>query len=160
MTFSPELESKFAELITHYPAGRQKGALIPMLLFAQDEVGSVTPEVISEIASRLGIKQVEIEEVIGYYTMLWRHKRGKYHVQVCTNLSCMLLGGEELYAHVSKKLGIGHRQTTADGRFSLEETECLGACSWAPAVLINYDFHMNMTPEKLDRLIDSLSTKQ
>lgn len=160
MTFSPELEAKFADLITHYPEGRQKGALIPMLLFAQDEAGSVTPEIITEIASRLNVKQVEVEEVIGYYTMLWRHKRGKYHVQVCTNLSCMLAGGEELYAQASKKLGIGHRETTPDGRFSLEETECLGACSWAPAMLINYDFHMNVTPEKLDRLIESLGSKQ
>jgi NADH-quinone oxidoreductase subunit E len=160
MTFSPELEAKFADLITHYPEGRQKGALIPMLLFAQDETGSVSPEIISEIASRLNVKQVEIEEVLGYYTMLWRHKRGKHHVQVCTNLSCMLMGGEELYAQASKKLGIGHRETTPDGQFSLEETECLGACSWAPAVLVNYDYQMNVTPEKLDRLIDSLGSKQ
>lgn len=160
MTFSPELEAKFADLITHYPAGRQKGALIPMLLFAQDETGSVSPEVIAEVASRLNVKQVEVDEVIGYYTMLWRNKRGRHHVQVCTNLSCMLAGGEELYARASNKLGISHRETTADGRFSLEETECLGACSWAPAVLINYDFHMNMTPEKFDRLIDSLGSKQ
>ncbi|NWF85892.1 MAG: NAD(P)H-dependent oxidoreductase subunit E [Bryobacteraceae bacterium] len=160
MTFSPQLEAKFADLITHYPEGRQKGALIPMLLYAQDEVGAVTPEVIAEVASRLNVKPVEVEEVIGYYTMLWRHKRGKHHIQVCTNLSCMLAGGEELYAQVSKKLGIGHRETTPDGQFSLEETECLGACSWAPAVLVNYDFHMKMTPEKLDRLIESLGSKQ
>jgi NADH-quinone oxidoreductase subunit E len=106
------------------------------------------------------VKQVEVDEVIGYYTMLWRNKRGKHHVQVCTNLTCMLMGGEELYAKAAKKLGIGHRETTPDGQFSLEETECLGACSWAPAVLINYDFHMNVTPDKLDRLIDSLGTRQ
>lgn len=160
MTFSPELEAKFAKMIENYPPGRQKGALIPMLLFAQDEVGSMTPELIDEVAKRLKVKRVEIEEVIGYYTMLTRQPRGKHHVQICTNVSCMLTGGEELYHHACEKLGIGNKQTTADGQFSLEEVECLGACSWAPAMLVNYDFHFNVTPEKLDRLIDSLKKTQ
>ncbi len=160
MTFSPELETKFADLITRYPKGRQKGALIPMLLFAQDEIGAVTPDVVQEIAARLSVQQVEVDEVVGYYSMLWRHKRGKHHVQVCTNLSCMLAGGEELYAKAAAKLGIGHRETTPDGQFSLEETECLGACSWAPVVMIGYDYHMNVTPEKLDRLLDSLGSNR
>jgi NADH-quinone oxidoreductase subunit E len=81
---------------------------------------------------------------------------GKYHVQVCTNISCMLVGGTELYEQACKKLGIGHKQTTPDGQFSLEEVECMGACSWAPAVEINYDFHHNVTPAKFDELIDGL----
>ena len=81
---------------------------------------------------------------------------GKFHVQVCTNISCLLVGGEELYEHAKKKLGIGHKEVTADGQFSLEEVECMGACSWAPAVEINYDFHHHVTPEKLDQLIDGL----
>ena len=83
-----------------------------------------------------------------YYSMLHRKPLGKYHVQVCTNISCLLVGGEELYEHASKKLGIGHKEVTADGQFSLEEVECMGACSWAPAVEINYDFHHFVTPEK------------
>ncbi|MGJ5815124.1 NADH-quinone oxidoreductase subunit NuoE [Paludibaculum fermentans] len=160
MTFSPELEAKFAKMIQNYPAGRQKGALIPMLLFAQDEVGSMTPELIDEVSKRLKVKRVEIEEVIGYYTMLTREPRGKHHVQICTNVSCMLTGGEELYEHACKKLGIGNKQKTADGQFSLEEVECLGACSWAPAMMIDYDFHFNVTPEKLDRLVESLKKTQ
>ena len=160
MTFSPELEAKFEQMIRNYPPGRQKGALIPMLLFAQDEVGAVTPEVIQEIAGRLKVKLVEVDEVIGYYTMLTRQPRGKHHVQVCTNVSCMLTGGEELYEHACKKLGITNKQKTADGQFSLEEVECLGACSWAPAMLVNYDFHFNVTPEKLDQLIDGLKKTQ
>ncbi|MBI5084439.1 MAG: NAD(P)H-dependent oxidoreductase subunit E [Acidobacteria bacterium] len=160
MTFSPELEAKFEKMIANYPPGRQKGALIPMLLFAQDEIGSVTPELVQEVASRLKVKPVEVEEVLGFYTMFTREPRGKHHIQICTNISCMLTGGEELFAHASKKLGIGHRQKTADGQFSLEEVECLGACSWAPALLVNYDFHFNLTPEKLDRLIDSLRKMQ
>ena len=99
MTFSPELEAKFANLLTIYPAGRQRSALIPMLMFAQDEVGAVTPDVINEIAKRLGITPLQVDEVIGYYSMLHKKPLGKYHVQVCTNISCLLVGGEELYHH-------------------------------------------------------------
>ena len=98
--------------------------------------------------------------MVGYYSMLHRKPMGKYHVQVCTNISCLLVGGMELYEHACKKLGIGHKQVTADGQFSLEEVECMGACSWAPAVEINYDFHHHVTPEKLDQLIDGLRKAQ
>ena len=160
MNFSPELEARFAKMIGNYPPGRQKGALIPMLLYAQDEVGAVTPELIEEVSKRLRVKRVEVEEVLGYYTMLARETRGRHHIQICTNVSCMLTGGEELFEHACKKLGIGNRQKTADGQFSLEEVECLGACSWAPAMMVNYDFHYSFTPEKLDRLIDSLKKTQ
>ena len=82
-----------------------------------------------------------MRNVISYYSMLTTKPRGKYNVQVCTNIACMLRGGEELFAHCRKKLGIDHKQTTADGTFTLEEVECIGACSWAPAMQLNYDFH-------------------
>lgn len=160
MTFSPELEAKFAKMLTIYPAGRQRSALIPMLMYAQDEVGAITPEVIDELAARLNITPLQVDEVIGYYSMLHKKPQGKFHVQVCTNISCLLVGGEEIYLHASKKLGIGHKQTSADGVFSLEEVECMGACSWAPAVQINYDFHHNVTPEKLDQLLNSIGKVQ
>jgi NADH-quinone oxidoreductase subunit E len=160
MTFSPELEAKFAKMIGNYPPGRQKGALIPMLLYAQDEVGAVTEEVIDEVARRLQLSRVEVEEVLGYYTMLAREPRGKYHIQICTNISCMLTGGEELFEHACRRLGIGNKGKTPDGQFSLEEVECLGACSWAPAMQVNYEFHYQMTPEKFDRLIESLRKLQ
>jgi len=160
MTFSPQLEAKFAKMIENYPPGRQKGALIPMLLYAQDEVGAVTDELIDEIGRRLNVSRVEIEEVLGYYTMLTREPRGKYHLQICTNISCMLTGGEELFEHACRKLGVGNKGRTPDGQFSVEEVECLGACSWAPAMQVNYDFHYHMTPEKLDQLIDSLRKLQ
>lgn len=160
MTFSPELESKFAAMVQNYPPGRQKGALIPMLLYAQDELGQITDELILEVSRRLKVKPVEVEEVLGYYTMLHRERRGKHHLQICTNISCMLVGGEEIWERACHKLGIGNKQTTPDGQISLEEVECIGACSWAPALIVNYDFHMNVTPEKLDELIDSLRMKQ
>lgn len=160
MTFSPELEKRFEKLLASYPPQRRKSALIPMLMYAQDETGYVTNELVQEVAKRIGIPPVQVDEVVTYYSMLWRKPRGKYHVQVCTNISCLLVGGEELYEHACKKLGLGHKETAADGVFSLEEVECMGACSWAPAIQINYDFYHHVTPEKLDKLIDDLKRIQ
>ena len=159
MNFSAELEARFERVLRSYPEGRQRSALIPMLLYAQDEVGSVTPEVVDEVARRLGLKPMQVEEVISYYSMLRRARTGKYHIQICTNISCLLSGGQELWEHACRKLGVGHKQVTPDGRFSLEEVECMGACSWAPAIQVNYDFHHVVTPEAFDRLIESLSAR-
>jgi NADH-quinone oxidoreductase subunit E len=139
-----------------YPPGRTRSAVVPMLIYAQDETGAITQELIEEVARRCGVEPLQVDEVVGYYSMLHRKPQGKYHVQICTSISCMLVGAEELYDHTQKKLGIGHKQVTPDGQFSLEEVECMGACSWAPAVEINYDFHHFVTPEQLDQLIDSL----
>ena len=155
MTFSPQLEAKFAKLLTGYPPGRERGAMVPMLLFAQDEVGAITQEVIEEIARRLKVFPLTVEEVLSYYSMLHRKPLGKSHVQICTNISCLLTGGEELWEHACRKLGIGHKEVTADGSISLEEVECIGACSWAPALQVNYDFHHNVTSEKLDQILES-----
>jgi NADH-quinone oxidoreductase subunit E len=156
LTFSAHLEEKFSKMLAAYPAGKQRSAVIPMLIYAQDEVGAITAELIEEVARRCGVAPLQVDEVVGYYSMLHRKPMGKYHVQVCTNISCMLVGGEELYEHAKQKLGIRHKETTPDGQFSLEEVECMGACSWAPAVEINYDFHHFVTPEQLDKLIDGL----
>ena len=156
MTFSPELEARFAKMVQNYPAGRQKGALIPMLIYAQDEVGSITTELVNEIAGRLDVKPIEVQEVVEFYSMLHRQPLGKHHMQICTNIACQLTGGDELWRHACKSLGIGHKQVTADGLFSLEEVECVGACSWAPAIQDNYEFHHHMTPENFDRLIEEL----
>jgi NADH-quinone oxidoreductase subunit E len=160
MTFSPELEARLANLVENYPPGRLKGALIPMLMYCQDEVGSVTREMAEEVARRLGISTLEVDEVVGFYTMLREKPMGKAHVQICTNISCLLWGGEELWNHATKKLGIGHNEVSADGQISLEEVECIGACSWAPAIQVNYDFHHGVTIEKLDQILDGLRTKQ
>lgn len=156
MTFSPELEARFAKMLGNYPPGRQKGAVIPMLIYAQDELGAVTPELVREIAKRLAAKPIEVNEVVEFYSMLHRAPLGKHHIQICTNISCQLTGGDELWNHACKKLGIGHKQVTADGLFSLEEVECLGACSWAPAIQDGYEYHHHVTPEKLDQLIDAV----
>jgi NADH-quinone oxidoreductase subunit E len=156
MNLSPQLEQKFQQLLSNYPEGRQRSAMIPMLIYAQDEIGSVTQELMVEVAKRVGVTPLQVEEVMSYYSMLHRKPMGKYHVQICTNISCMLVGGAELWDQACHKLGLGHKQVSDDGQISLEEVECMGACSWAPAVQVNYDFHHFVTPEKLDQLIDSL----
>jgi NADH-quinone oxidoreductase subunit E len=157
MRFSEEFETRFAAMLTHYPTKRS--ALVPTLLYAQDEVGFISDEVIAELAQRLDLTELEVRNVISYYSMLTTKPRGKYNVQVCTNIACMLRGGEELLEHCEKKLGIGHKGTTSDGLFSLEEVECIGACSWAPAVQVNYDFHENLTNADLDRVLDEYRNK-
>jgi len=156
MMFSPELETKFSKLLESYPPGRTRSAVVPMLMFAQDEIGQVTNELVHEVAKRCQVTPLQVDEVVGYYSMLHRKPLGKYHVQVCTNISCLLVGGQELYEHACRKLGIGNKEVTPDGVFSVEEVECMGACSWAPAIEVNYDFHHFVTPEKLDKLLADL----
>jgi len=152
LKFSDQFEERFSTMLTHYPTKRS--VLVPTLLYAQDEIGLLTDEVILEIAARLDLTELEVRNVISYYSLLTTKPRGKYNVQVCTNIACMLRGGEELFTYCSKKLGIGHKQTTLDGLFTLEEVECIGACSWAPAIQVNYDFHETLTPDKLDKVLD------
>jgi len=144
-------------MMTHYPTKRS--ALVPTLLYAQDEVGHLSDEVIAELAQRMGLTELDVRNVISYYSMLTTKPRGKYNVQVCTNIACMLRGGEEILDHCKRKLGIGHKGTTPDGLFSLEEVECIGACSWAAAAQVNYDFHENLTPEKMDKILDQYRKK-
>jgi NADH-quinone oxidoreductase subunit E len=157
MRFSEQFEQRFAEMLTHYPTKRS--VLVPTLLYAQDDIGFLSDESIAEIAVRLDLTDLEVRNVISYYSMLTTRPRGKYNVQICTNIACMLRGGEELLEHCEKKLRIGHKGTTPDGRFSLEEVECIGACSWAPAAQVNYDFHENLTTEKMDSVLDEYRSR-
>jgi NADH-quinone oxidoreductase subunit E len=150
-SFSPELAARFDKLATIYPLKRS--ALVPMLLYAQDEVGYVSDAVVAELAERLDLLELDVRNVLSYYSMLRTKPAGKYNVQVCTNISCMLRGGYEILDHCKAKLGIGHKGVTPDGVFSLEEVECICACCWAPAIQINYDFHDDLTPEKVDVLL-------
>src|SRR5499425_1567416 len=110
MKFSDEFEARFTEMLAHYPTKRS--VLVPTLLYAQDETGSLSDEVIAELAGRLDLTELEVRNVISYYSMLTTRPRGKYNVQICTNIACMLVGGEELFSHCRKKLGIGHKGTT------------------------------------------------
>jgi NADH-quinone oxidoreductase subunit E len=149
--FSPETAARFDRLVALYPLKRS--ALVPMLLYAQDEIGYVSEPAIQEIARRLDLFDLDVRSVLSYYSMLRTKPAGKYNVQVCTNISCMLRGGYEILDHCKRKLGIGHKQVTPDGTFSLEEVECIGACCWAPAMQVNYDFHEELTPAKVDTIL-------
>ncbi len=158
MKFSDQLEQRFASMVTHYPTRRS--VLVPMLLYIQDEIGAITDEAIHEIAQRVELSDLEVRNVISYYSMMRTHPIGKYNFQICTNVSCLLRGADDLFDHCKKKLGVGHKQSTPDGLFHLEEVECIGACSWAPAMMLNYEFVENLTPAKLDDLIDGLKKKE
>jgi NADH-quinone oxidoreductase subunit E len=144
--FSPRLAARFNALVQRYPVKRS--ALVPMLLYAQDEVGYLSDAVIAEVAERIGITELEVRNVASYYSMLRFKPAGRFNVQVCTNISCMLRGGYEVYERFQEELGIGHKGMTEDGLFSLEEVECIGACCWAPAIQVNYDFHEEVQPDQ------------
>jgi NADH-quinone oxidoreductase subunit E len=154
MRFSDQLEQRFSEMITHYPTKRS--ILVPMLLYIQDEVGALSDDAIHEIAQRVELSDLEVRNVITYYSMLRTHPVGKYNLQICTNVSCLLRGADEIFEHCEKKLGIGNKEDTPDGLFHLEEVECIGACSWAPSMMLNYEFQENLTPEKMDEIIDGI----
>src|SRR5271167_4154818 len=158
MELSPQLAAKFEKLQNLYPLKRS--ALIPMMMYAQDDYGYVTDDMVLEIARRLELHAIEVEETLAYYSMLHRKPMGKHHVQVCTNIACMLRGGTELLEHAKKRLEIGNKETTPDGVFSLEEVECIGACTGAPAIQVNYDFYENVTQRNFDRMIEELDKGQ
>jgi NADH-quinone oxidoreductase subunit E len=158
MKFSDQLEARYTDMLTHYPVKRS--LLVPFLLYIQDEFGYVTNESIEEVSRRIEITALEIRNVISYYSMLRTKPAGKYNVQVCTNICCLLRGGEQMLDHARKSLGVAvNKGVTPDGIFSVEEVECIGACSWAPAMQVNYEFHENLTPEKIDRILDEYRQK-
>src|SRR5208283_3841252 len=149
--FSPQLAARFDALVEKYPVRRS--ALVPMLLYAQDEIGYLSDAVIAEVAQRIGITQLEVRNVATYYSMLRFKPAGKFNIQVCTNISCMLRGAYDVYERFQEELGIGPKSVTPDGLFSLEEVECIGACSWAPAIQVNYDFHDELKPDHVPIII-------
>ena len=155
--FSPALSTRFDALVLKYPIKRS--ALIPMLLYAQDEVGYLSDAVIEEVAERVEITPLDVRNVATYYSMLRFKPVGKYNVQVCTNISCMLRGAYDLFEHLQDELGIGHKGVTADGVFSLEEVECIGVCCWAPAIQVNYDFHDDLDNAKVDAVLATYRAK-
>ena len=155
--FSPKLAARFDALVAKYPVKRS--ALVPMLLYAQDEIGYLSDAVIAEVAERIGITELDVRNVATYYSMLRFKPAGKYNIQVCTNISCMLRGGYDILDRFQKELGVGHKGITSDGVFSLEEVECIGACCWAPAIQVNYDFHDELKPELVPGILDGYRAK-
>ncbi len=153
--FSPAAGCPLRRAGEKYPVKRS--ALIPMLLYAQDEIGYLSDTVIDEIAERLSITPLEVRNVATYYSMLRFKPAGKFNVQVCTNISCMLRGAYDFYERFQEELGIGHKGVTPDGVFSLEEVECIGVCCWAPAIQVNYDFHDELTPDDVPGILAQYS---
>jgi NADH-quinone oxidoreductase subunit E len=156
--FSPELAARLDRLVTLYPVKRS--ALVPMLLYAQDEIGYCSDAVVREAAERVGITELDVRNVLSYYSMLRTKPAGKFNIQVCTNISCMLRGGYQILEHCQHALGLHeNKEVTKDGLFSVEEVECIGACCWAPAVQVNYDYHEDLTPERMDQVIADYRAK-
>ncbi|HKF49832.1 MAG TPA: NAD(P)H-dependent oxidoreductase subunit E [Terracidiphilus sp.] len=149
--FSPALAARFDALVMKYPMKRS--ALVPMLLYAQDEIGYLSDAAIAEIAGRLSLTELDVRNVASYYSMLRFKPAGQFNVQVCTNISCMLRGAYDVFERFQQELGVGHKGITKDGVFSLEEVECIGACCWAPAIQVNYDFHDELTPDHVPGIL-------
>jgi len=153
-TFSPEVEAEIDRHLAKYPVVRS--AILPLMFIVQRERGYLDPPGVSYLAQRLNLRITDIWEVATFYSMIYTNPVGKYHIQICKTLSCKLLGEGKITEHVSKRLGIKPGETTADGRFSLSLVECLGSCGTAPMFQINFDYHENLTLEKVDQILDSL----
>jgi NADH-quinone oxidoreductase subunit E len=144
------------EIVARYPEGRSRSALLPMLHLVQAEQGCVTREGVALCAEELGLTAAEVGAVATFYTMYKRHPAGDWLVSVCTNLSCALLGGDEVYARLSKHLGVGHDETTEDGTITLEHAECLAACDYAPVMTVNYEFFDRVDPDGAQAIVEAL----
>ena len=155
ITFNSEELDKIDKIKSHYP--EQKAALMPVLWMAQKKFGWISNNVISYVAGLLNLSYSHVEGVASFYTMYFKKPMGKYHIQVCTNVSCMLREGQEIYEMVSSKLGIKNMERSEDGVYSLEEVECMGACGGSPMIAVNEDFYENVSFDKVNEIIDSLS---
>jgi NADH-quinone oxidoreductase subunit E len=155
ISFTPEELKQVEEYKSRYP--QPKAAIMRVLWLAQEKWGWLSEDVMRYVGDLLGLPYSHVLGVASFYTMYFKKPMGKHHVQVCTNISCMLRGGDTLFEQVKTKYGIAHNECTADGKISLEEVECMGACGGAPMIAINEDFHENVTAEQFDKLLASLA---
>jgi len=152
--FSEKAKKKIEEIVARYP--QKEAAILPILHITQQEFGSISAEEEKLVARILGIKPISVRELVTFYTMLSRESLGKYHIQVCSNLSCSLLGADNFVDYLVEKLGIEPGETTPDKKFTLSKVECLGACERAPCMLINFNYYGEMDPKKVDEILDGL----
>jgi len=152
-TFSAEVEAEIDRHLAKYPVKRS--AILPLMFIVQRERGYLDPPGVSYLANRLSLRITDIWEVATFYSMIHIKPIGKYHIQICKTLSCKLLGADKITKYCAEKLGIKVGETTADGRFSLSEVECLGSCGTAPMFQINFDYHENLTTGKVDEILDA-----
>ena len=154
LAFSEGTRAKHERLLGRYP--NREAAILPTLYLAQREFGHLSDEAILYVADLLGFTPARIYGVATFYTMYNKKPVGKYHLQVCRNLSCSLMGAEHLIEHVARKIGVKPGETTADGRFTLSTVECLGSCGTAPVMQVNDDYYENLTEESIDAILDGL----
>ncbi|MDA9555236.1 NAD(P)H-dependent oxidoreductase subunit E [Pelobium sp.] len=159
--FSAELLNKFAEIVSRYPQGRQKSALLPILHEVQAVYGWLSSEAMDKVAAYLDIKPIEVYEVASFYTMYFLQPQGKYVLEVCRTGPCCLVGAEKIMDYIGEKLGVKEGEVTADGLFSYRGVECLAACGFAPVLQIGpeYTFYEKLTEESVDQLIEDLKNK-
>jgi NADH-quinone oxidoreductase subunit E len=150
-------DRELAEAVRRYPPERKASAMIPALRIGQEIFGHLSPAVQRLAAERLGTSPARAEEVATFYVMFHTRPVGRHLVEVCTNVSCCLAGGERIFQHLRRKLGVENGGTTADGRFTLREVECLAACGTAPAMLVDEEMHERLTPADVDRILGSLA---
>jgi len=148
---------EFDVMRRRYPAEATSSMVLPCLRRIQEDRGFVADDDIAGLTAYLGVPRIQIEEVLAHYTQFRRAPIGRWHLQACRNLSCSMRGAEGVIEHLSGKLGIAPGQTTADGRFTLSTVECLGSCGTAPVLMVNEAYHENMSPAKLDALIEGLA---
>lgn len=160
MSYSSDVESELrgqaAQIISRYPTGHARSALLPLLHLVQSHDGYVSTDGIALCAELLELSQPEVSAVATFYTQFKRHPNGEYNVGVCTNALCGVLGGEQIYDELSDHLQVGHDETTADGKITLERIECNAACDYAPVIMVNWEFFDNQTPESARDLVDGL----
>jgi NADH-quinone oxidoreductase subunit E len=152
--FTEENINKIEAVRKKYPTSL--AAVMPVIYIAQEQNGYISNEVMEEIANVLSVDKVNVLSVVTFYTMYHTKQMGKYHIQVCTNVSCMLRGAFDIWESVKTKLNLNDMQVTHDGKFSLEEVECMGACGYAPMIAINEDYFENLNKEKVFEILDSL----
>ena len=154
--FSPEVVAEMESHLTKYPADRKRSALIPLLFVIQRERGYVDNAGVNYLAQFLGLEVTDVWETATFYSMFNLRKIGKHHLQICKTLSCKIMGEPDITDHVCSKLGIHPGETTEDERFTVTLVECLGSCGTAPMMQIGFDYHENLTTEKVGKILDSL----
>ena len=159
--FSSDMITLFDEIVTHYPQGKHKSALLPILHLVQAEYGWVSPEVMDKVASYLNIQPIEVYEVATFYTMFFLRPQGKFVLEVCRTGPCCLVGAEKIMDHIEKTLGVKEGEVTEDGKFSWRGVECLAACGMAPVLQIGpeYTFYEKLTEQSVDELIEELKNR-
>ena len=152
--FSPEAKKRFQTILSHYPSKR--AALLPVLILAQHEFGWISQEVAEYVGALMNYPPSDVLSVATFYTMLHKKPAGKYHIDICKNVSCWLMGVNPCIDEIKRKLAVERREVTADGKFSWDVTECLGSCGTAPAMQVGDRYYENLTPARVAEIIDRL----